>query len=163
MQTLATSHFIQNNRSVVFQGYTSSGKTYLGCALAKEACKLLYRSRYIRLPDLLMEYDERALETGGKEKILRKYSNFRVLVLDEWLMQDLSIEEVNFLFELSERRYDCTSTIFCTLYRKEDWLKRLGGGACAESIVERYAHNTTWIETGDINMRSIFADETIQK
>ena len=30
---------------------------------------------------------------------------------------------------------------------------RARGGTYAESIVERFAHNTTWIETGDVNMR----------
>ena len=30
---------------------------------------------------------------------------------------------------------------------------RARGETYAESIVERFAHNTTWIETGDVNMR----------
>ena len=33
MNELATCSFVEENRSVIFQGYTSSGKTYLGCAL----------------------------------------------------------------------------------------------------------------------------------
>ncbi len=41
----------------------------------------------------------------------------------------------------------------CTLYKREDWVKRLRGGTYAESIVERFAHNTTWVENGDVNMR----------
>ena len=63
---------------------------------------------------------------------------------------------LSFLFELSELRYDSTSTIFCTLYKQEDWLMRLGGGARAESIIERYSHNVIRIEIGDENMRDIF-------
>ena len=55
-----------------------------------------------------------------------------------------------------ELRYDSTSTIFCTLYKQEDWLMRLGGGARAESIIERYSHNVIRIEIGDENMRDIF-------
>lgn len=154
---LATCRYIEECRSIVLQGYTSSGKTFLGCALAKEACRHLYRTRYIRLPDLLMEYEDKSHNPGGREKVLNKYTVFKVLVIDEWLITDLSKEEIEFLFELSERRFDTTSTIFCTLCRKEDWVKRLGGGAYAESIVERYAHNTLGIETGDMNMREIFS------
>ena len=33
---------------------------------------------------------------------------------------------------------------------------RLGGGARAESIIERYSHNVIRIEIGDENMRDIF-------
>ena len=154
---LGTCRFVDENKSVILQGYTSSGKTFLGCALAKEACRHLHRTKYIRLPNLLMEYADKSLLPGGKEKVLKKYEAFKVLVLDEWLISDLSREEIEFLFELSERRFDSSSTIFCTLYRDEDWINRLGGGACAESIVERYSHNSISIETGDMNMRDIFS------
>lgn len=158
MDELASGKYIDECQSIILQGYTSSGKTFLGCALAKEACRQLHRTRYIRVPDLLMEYADKSLMPGGKEKVLRKYSGFKVLVLDEWLLNDLSKDEVEFLFELSERRFDISSTIFCTLYRTEDWIKRLGNGAYAESIVERYEHNSIRIETGSMNMRDIFSN-----
>jgi len=157
MDEIASCRFVENCRSIVFQGYTSSGKTFLGCAIGKEACRQQYRVRYIRLPELLSEYADKSLIPGGKVKVLNKYASFKVLILDEWLIQDLSKKDIEFIFELSERRFDSTSTVFCTLYRQEDWVKRLGGGAYAESIVERYAHNVTWVETGDVNMRQIFS------
>ena len=104
-----------------------------------------------------MEYSEKSIEPYGKDKMLRKYTNYRVLVIDEWLSTDMSKSDVEFLFELSERRFDCTSTIFCTLYNiNEDWTKRLGRGTQAESIVERFRHNSFVIEMGDKNMREIF-------
>lgn len=157
MAELSSCRFVDDCRSIVLQGYTSSGKTFLGCALAKEACRQLHKVRYVRLPDLLSEYADKSLVPGGKAKVLNKYAAFKVLVLDEWLITDLSKEDIGFIFELSERRFDTTSTIFCTLYRKEDWVKRLGGGAYAESIVERFAYNVTHIDTGDVNMRQFFS------
>lgn len=157
MEEIASCKFVEDSRSLVFQGYTSSGKTFLGCAIGKEACRQQYRVRYIRLPDLLSEYADKALLPGGKNKVLNKHAAFKVLILDEWLIQDLSKKDIEFIFELSERRFDSTSTIFCTLYHQEDWVKRLGGGAYAESIVERFAYNNTWIETGDVNMRQIYS------
>ena len=157
LDEFATCEYIEENRSIVLQGYTSTGKTYIACALAKEACRHLYKTKYIRLPDLLMEYNEKSIEPYGKDKMLRKYTNYRVLVIDEWLSTDMSKSDVEFLFELSERRFDCTSTIFCTLYNiNEDWTKRLGRGTQAESIVERFRHNSFVIEMGDKNMREIF-------
>ncbi len=157
LEEFATCEYIEENRSIVLQGYTSTGKTYIACALAKEACRHLYKTKYIRLPDLLMEYNEKSIEPYGKDKMLRKYTNYRVLVIDEWLSTDMSKSDVEFLFELSERRFDCTSTIFCTLYNiNEDWTKRLGRGTQAESIVERFRHNSFVIEMGDKNMREIF-------
>lgn len=154
---LTTCQFISSNHSVVFQGYTGSGKTYLACALGKEACRQQIRTRYIRLPDLLMEYGDAKLIAGQEKKLINKYAKIPLLILDEWLMGDISADELHFLFELTERRSDTTSTIFCTQYLKKDWIKKLGQGVYAEAIVDRYAYNTTWIETGKANMREYFS------
>lgn len=150
---LSTCQFIKNNQSIVFQGYTGSGKTFLACSIGKEACRQQIRTRYIRLPDLLMEYGDSKLIAGQEKKFIAKYSKIPLLILDEWLMADISADELHFLFELTERRSDTTSTIFCTQYSKKDWIKKLGQGVYAEAIVDRYAYNTTWIETGKTNMR----------
>ena len=153
---LASGRYIDDCCSIVLRGYASSGKTFLACALAREACRQLHSAYYIRMPDLLSLNAEKLQLTGSNEKLLRKFARYRVLVIDEWLIYELSKVDLNFMFELTERRYDCTSTIFCTLFRWEDWLKRLGGGGQAESIVERFRYTSTTVETGDVNMRQIF-------
>ena len=134
-----------------------SGKTYLACALGKEACLNHVRVRYVRLPDLLMEYGDSTVVAGNQRKLLERYSRIPLLILDEWLVSDISDAELHFLFELMERRSDTTSTIFCTQYRKDDWVKRLGEGVRAEAIVDRYAYTAFWIETGSTNMREYCA------
>lgn len=154
INSLRTCSFIKNNTNIICQGFTGSGKTSLSCAIGKEACENFYRTCYIRMPDLMMKYDEAGISgLKAKERILNKYAKYDLLILDEWLMNELSIEEEHFLFELIERRYDCRSTIFCTQYRQKDWLKRLGSTTHAEAIADRIVHNAIWIETGERNMR----------
>jgi len=154
---LSTCQFISRNSHVILQGFTGSGKTYLACALGKQACKQRIRTRYIRLPDILMEHDEARLVPKAKTRLLKKYCGYGLLVIDEWLLEDISDEEQHFLFELVERRHDAASTIFCTQYRKADWHARLGGGIHADAIMDRIVHNAVWIETGDLNMREYCA------
>lgn len=163
IQELSTCQFIGTSSNVIFQGFTGSGKTYLSCALGRQACKYQIRTRYIRLPDLLMEYDESTLTTKGKVKLLKKYSSFGLLILDEWLLEDISEEEQHFIFELIERRHDQTSTIFCTQYRREDWHSRLGGGVHADAIMDRIVHNAVWVETGSMNMREYYSNQNTFK
>ena len=150
---LGTCQFITRHQNVVFQGFTGSGKSYLGSALAKQACTHRYRAHYIRMPELEESWVAAKDRPGGKEKWLRKYSAFKLLVIDEWLLDPPTDDVRSMLLELLERRYDDTSTVFCTQYAKKDWHQRLGGGVHADAIMDRIVHNTSWMETGGTNMR----------
>ena len=154
---LSTCQYIRNNTSLVLHGFTGSGKTFLSCALGKSACRQLYKVRYIRIPELLDLRDQALAEGKGISKIITKFSNYHLLILDEWLMNPLSDGDVRFIFELTEKRYDCNSTIFCTQYKISDWHTRLGCGTLADAILDRIVHNSIRIETGSINMREHFA------
>lgn len=158
IQELSTGQFLGTCSNIIFQGFTGSGKTFFACAIGKQACKQGIRTRYIRIPDLLMERDEATLKSQGVVKLLKKYGTYGLLILDEWLLNDLSEEEQHFLFELMERRHDGTSTIFCTQYRKEGWHARLGGGVHADAIMDRIVHNAVWVETGNMNMREFYSN-----
>ena len=149
--TLGTCGFVSNNQPVVINGFTGSGKSYLACAIGRQACMQGFRSRYIRVPDLMELLSEATLTTSGRSKLLKKFSGY------EWLLNDLTELEQHFFFELIERRYDCTSTIFCTQYKREDWHSRLGGGIHADSMMDRIVHTAAWVYSGNINMRELQA------
>lgn len=150
---MATCGFIERHQNVVFQGFTGSGKSYLGCALAKQACQHRYRAHYIRMPDLEEAWATARDKPQGATKFLKKYAAFTVLVIDEWLLDHPDEAIRSMLLELLERRYDSASTVFCTQYAKKDWHQRLGSGVHADAIMDRIVHNTIWVDTGTHNMR----------
>lgn len=150
---LGTCTFITRGQNVVFQGFTGSGKTYLGSALVKVACQHRYRALYIRMPDLEEAWEQAADKPGGKEKFLRKYAAFQLLTIDEWLLDPPTESVRGMLLELFERRYDTVSTVFCTQYQQKDWHGRLGGDVHADAIMDRIVHSAVWVETGEVNMR----------
>lgn len=150
---LATCSFIGRQQNVVFQGFTGSGKSYLGCALAKQACQHRFRAHYIRMPDLEEAWALAKDRPQGQNKFLKKYAAFSLLVIDEWLLDHPDETISRMLLELLERRYDTGSTVFCTQYPKKDWHQRLGSGVHADAVMDRIVHNTIWIDTGTHNMR----------
>jgi len=91
----------------------------------------------------------------GVSKLLKRYESYPLLVLDEWLLDDLTKQQEHFLFELVERRYTDQSTVFCTQYKLEDWHVRLGAGIHADAIIDRIVHNKVQIYAGDVNMRKV--------
>ncbi|MGO4384377.1 ATP-binding protein [Specibacter sp. RAF43] len=145
--------FIAQNQNVVFQGFTGSGKSYLGCALARQACRNRIRTHYVRMPDLEEEWVQAQDKPMGASKFLKKYGSFTLLVIDEWLLDRPSGDFLRMLLELMERRYGSASTVFCTQYQQKDWHQRLGSGVHADAIMDRIIHNTIWIETGSDNIR----------
>ncbi|MDV8001436.1 ATP-binding protein [Rhodococcus sp. IEGM 1408] len=150
---LGSCSFIERQQNVVFQGFTGSGKSYLGCALAKQACQHRIRAHYIRMPDLAEAWALARDKPRGTTTFLKKYAAFTLLVIDEWLLDPPDEAMRSMLLELLERRYGHTSTVFCTQYPQKDWHQRLGSGVHADAIMDRIVHNTIWIETGSYNMR----------
>lgn len=52
---LASCSYIQEAYNVILLGATSAGKTYLACALGMAVNRNFYNTKYIRLPELLVE------------------------------------------------------------------------------------------------------------
>ena len=65
MIEMAACDFIRANKTVVITGSAGTGKTWLSCAIGKQACMLGYRTQYIRMPDLI----ERAGIYGKRKTI----------------------------------------------------------------------------------------------
>lgn len=154
---VASCQYMNTSTNIIIDGFTGSGKSFLACAFGKEACRQGYRTRYIRMPDLLQMHAEASTTVTGVSKLIKKFESYTLLILDEWLIDDLSLQQEHFLFELIERRYTDKSTIFCTQYRIEDWHSRLGGGIHADAIIDRIVNNSIRIFSGELNMRKIKA------
>ncbi len=82
---LATCEYISEHRNLFITGATGCGKTYMACAFGMEACKRYFNTKYVRLPDLLIDL-EIARAEGNYRKVMAKYANPMLLILDEWLL-----------------------------------------------------------------------------
>lgn len=150
---LATTQFVASATDVIVAGFTGTGKSHLACALGKQACKHGIRTLYMRMPDMLAYRSEKLAAGWAEKKVLNKYASYKVLILDEFLIDKPTTDQMHFLLELTERRYDSASTIFCSQYPTEEWHRRMGGGAHADSVMDRIVHNAIKIQMGDVNMR----------
>lgn len=132
IRRLATCEYITEHHNLFVTGATGSGKTYMACAFGMEACKHYYKTKYVRLPDLLLDL-EIARNDGTYRKALSKYTNPVLLVIDEWLLLKPTDNEQKDIFELLSRRRKKSSTIFCSQYSSDGWLSdgELQSGATA--------------------------------
>lgn len=163
LQRLATCEYITEHRNIFITGASGSGKTYLACAFGMEACKQYYSVKYVRLPDLLFDLEVARTE-GSYKKVMTKYTNPVLLILDEWLLLKLSESESKDIFELLHKRRKKSSTIFCSQIRQEGWYDQLGGdnSTIADAILDRIVHDAYKVNiesidpSKDISMREVY-------
>lgn len=152
IRNLSSCSFIQTALPIAIYGAASSGKSYIACAIGKAACKQGYKVKYIRMQDMFSHL----AELEGKDGIMRfarRLTNYDLLIIDEWLSTIPTEREINFLFELAEKRSEIHSTVICGVYEPSSWCERMGSSAQSESIVERLIHTPINIDCGDFNMR----------
>lgn len=160
---LASCEYILEHRNIFITGATGSGKTYMACAFGMEACKQHYTVKYVRLPDLLLDL-EIARNEGTYRKVMKKYANPVLLVIDEWLLLKPTENERKDIFELLQQRRKKSSTIFCSQYRPDGWYEQLSGdgGPLADAILDRIMHDAYKINienidsSKDISMREVY-------
>lgn len=71
----------------------------------------------MRLPELLDEFKiAKNQPNDSNKKLMRKYTKKELLIIDEWLLHDLTEEELYLTMEIIENREKTTSTIFCTQF-----------------------------------------------
>ena len=155
IKRLATCEYITEYRNIFITGATGSGKTYMACALGLEACKRRYTTKYVRLPDLLMELEE-ARNNGTYVKVQKKYANPLVLIIDEWLLMKPRETEQHDILELLHHRRKKSSTIFCSQYDDAGWYDQLGGDSSplAEAILDRIKYDAYKINIVPVNPES---------
>ena len=160
---LANCDYIADYRNIFITGATGSGKSYMACAFGMEACKHYYNTKYVRLPDLLLDL-KTARDNGTYKKMMAKYANPVLLILDEWLLMKPTQDEQKDIFELLHQRRKKSSTIFCSQYRNDGWYEQLGGDASplADAILDRIVHDGYIIDivpvdpSKDLSMREVY-------
>ncbi len=140
LRHLATGLWIAKHHNVVITGATGTGKTFLACALAHQACRTGSRVLYRRIPRLFEELTL-AHADGSYIRLLTRLARADVLVLDDWGLAPLRDQDRRDLLEIFEDRYGSRSTILTSQIPIEHLHDHLGEPTVADAICDRLLHN----------------------
>lgn len=135
---LALSRWVEQGMTVSVIGPTGSGKSWLACALAQQACRRAHSALYLRVPRLAEEL--RILHgKGGFAAWLASLARTEVLVLDDWALAPLEPATRADLLEIIDDRAGTAgrATILTTQLPVEHWHAWLGDPTMADAILDR--------------------------
>lgn len=149
---LLSSSWIHQHHNVLITGPTGCGKTYLGCALAIQACRHGLSVRYYRASRLL-EALSIAHGDGQFSKLVQQLAKTDLLVLDDWGLEKLTLGQRNDLLEIMEDRHGISSTLITSQVPISQWHKAIGDATLADAILDRLLHNSHKINLRGESMR----------
>jgi len=126
--------------NIIFTGPTGCGKSFLAQAIALQACRMGYSSRYIRYT-MIFEEINAARGTGQYLKFLKKMAAIKVLVIDDFVMQEVSAQDLSALMDIIEEKQQTGSIIITTQYPIAKWHHRMPDPTIADAICDRLAAN----------------------
>lgn len=151
---LTSCAWIGRHDNCLITGPTGVGKTFVACALANKACREGYK--------VLYERTSRVLETlavahvdGTFRRKLAAIAKYDLLVLDDWGLAPLTLEQCRDLLEIFEDRYDRRSTMVTSQLPVLDWHKLLPDPTLADAALDRIVHNSHRIALTGESMRKI--------
>ncbi len=139
VRQLATCRWVREHHAVLISGATGTGKTYIACALANQACRSGFRACYRRAPRLFDEL-RLARADGSYPRLLARLARLDVLLIDDFGIAPLTDPERRDLLEILEDRYEARATIITSQLDPKHWHEYLTDPTTADAICDRVLH-----------------------
>jgi len=152
VKSLSTCRWIKDRHNVLITGPTGAGKSFLACALGHRACMEGFKVLYFRAPRL---FDALGVARGDGRycKLMASIAKADLLVIDDWGLSVLGVQERNDLLEVLEDRHELKSTVVASQLPVEHWHEAVGNQTLADAILDRLVHNAYKINLDGDSMR----------
>jgi DNA replication protein DnaC len=162
VRTLLTGEFVERQENVLLFGPPGSGKTHCCCALGQELVRagrrVLFTKCNALVQTLLLAKRELTLKT-----VLRRLSNWDVLIIDDLGYVQQSREEMEVLFTLLAERYELGSVMVTSNLAFSQWEQIFKDPMTTAAAIDRLVHHCTIVELNVPSYRLEAAKKARQK
>jgi len=149
---LRASQWVANHHNCLITGPTGSGKTYLACALAHQACRDGHRVGYFYAPKLFREL-QNAQADGSLMKLLKKLARAALIVIDDFGVAAVTGKQYRDLLEILDDRHGLGSTLVTSQFPVDEWHGVINDATVADAILDRLVHNAYRLKLEGESMR----------
>lgn len=162
VQQMSECLWISRKQNLLITGSTGTGKTYIACAMANQACRRGFSARYIRLPRLFQTLII-AKGDGSYTKLLTALEKTQLLIIDDWGLAAMNEQQRQDLLEILDDRHNQSSTIVTSQLPVNLWHETIGDMTLGDAILDRLVHNSHRIELKGESMRKKQANKLEEK
>lgn len=136
IRELACGHYLEQQRHIIIKGPVGTGKTHLAQALGHQACRQGTAVVFMRANSLLREF-ELHRQQGRYNELLKHYAKPDLLIIDDFGLRVLTLNESQDLYELIAERYLKGSMIITTNRKTESWGDLFPDAVVGNAIMDR--------------------------
>ena len=151
--SLAACDWIERRQNVIVTGRTGTGKSYLACAFAEQACRRGFSALYVRAPRLVHDLAI-ARGDGSYGRLLARLAKMDLLAIDDWLIAPLKDAERRDLLEVLEDRAERASTLIATQLPISAWHEAIADPTMADALCDRLLHRAHRIDLTGPSLRN---------
>ena len=128
--------YMTEARNIIFFGPTGVGKTGLATAFLIQAIDRGYNGRFILFPELV-ELLYKSVADHSEEKLLRTFSAYDCLLIDELGYIELEPVQVGLFFTLMQKRHKKKSSLITSNLGFEQWASFLKNDHLTAALIDR--------------------------
>lgn len=153
-----TCEWIRTASNVMINGATGTGKTWILALLGKQACISGFQTLYCRFPQM-MELLNDAREHHESAKFRRYLNRNRLLIIDDFGMDQVTADLAADLLTLLEERKSKNSVAIASQLPYEEWHQYLRGNRSADAIMDRLLNSSYQMNLGGQSLRERILDD----
>ena len=152
LMMIADCGFIDRAENLLITGATGCGKSFLACAIGRQACTLGYRTLYFGINRFLENISLAKLD-GTYIKLLNKIEKTSLIIIDDFGLHPLDGTTRRAILQILEDRYGRKSTIIVSQLPVESWYEYIGESTISDAVMDRLAGNAHRFELKGDSLR----------
>jgi DNA replication protein DnaC len=149
---IADCGFIERAENILITGATGCGKSFLACAIGRQACSFGYWTLYFGMNRFLDKISMAKLD-GTYIKLLNQIEKTHLIVMDDFGLYPLDSVTRLSLLQILEDRYGKKSIIITSQLPVNTWYNYFGESTVADAIMDRLAVNAHHFELKGESLR----------